>query len=69
MLDTLWRLAVVMGMGLAAEWLVARLLHGIALSFTKSWKFGRFWGTLLTFILLLVTGLLCLWRGIATLLV
>jgi small-conductance mechanosensitive channel len=27
MLDTLWRLAVVMGMGLAAEWAVARLLR------------------------------------------
>lgn len=27
MLDTLWRLALVMGMGLAAEWLVARLLR------------------------------------------
>lgn len=54
---------------LGATLLVARLLHGIALSYTQKWKFGRFWGTALTFLLLLVTGLLCLWRGIAVLLV
>lgn len=48
---------------------VARVLHGIALSFTESWFFGRFYGTLLTFILLAVMAALCLWRGIATLLV
>lgn len=48
---------------------LARLLHGISLSFTTHWKFGRFYGTLLTFVLLLVVGLLCLWRGVATLLV
>ncbi|MDM4770288.1 MAPEG family protein [Solimonas sp. SE-A11] len=54
---------------LGATLLVARLLHGIALSYTQKWKFGRFWGTALTFLLLLVTGLLCLWRGIVVLLV
>ncbi len=54
---------------LGATLLVARLLHGIALSYTSQWKFGRFWGTALTFLLLLVTGLLCLWRGIVILLV
>jgi uncharacterized membrane protein YecN with MAPEG domain len=43
---------------------VARVLHGIALSYTEKWKFGRFYGTLLTFILVLVLGLLCLWRGV-----
>ncbi len=47
--------------------LVARLLHGVALSFTESWKFGRFYGTLLTFILLPVTGGLCLWQGLSAL--
>ena len=50
--------------GLGIALVVARVLHGIALSFTGSWKFGRFYGTLLTFILLLVCGLLCLWRGL-----
>ena len=64
--------------GAVAPWLlhaigitlvVARVLHGVALSFTAHWKFGRFYGTLLTFVLLLVVGLLCLWRGVGVLLV
>jgi uncharacterized membrane protein YecN with MAPEG domain len=45
--------------------LVARLLHGAALSFTAGWKFGRFWGTLLTFVLLAVCGVLCVCQAIA----
>ena len=44
--------------------LVARVLHGIALSFSQQWKFGRYWGTLLTFILLLVCGVLCMYQGV-----
>ena len=43
---------------------VARLLHGYALSFTEKFKFGRFWGTALTFGLLLVLGSLCLAQGL-----
>jgi len=43
---------------------VARLLHGYALSFTEKFKFGRFWGTALTFILLGVCGVLCLYQGV-----
>lgn len=50
---------------LGATLLVARLLHGISLSFSESWKFGRFWGTLLTFVLLGVAGGLCIWRALA----
>jgi uncharacterized membrane protein YecN with MAPEG domain len=42
---------------------VARLLHGYALSFRESFGFGRFWGTALTFVLLLVCGALCLYQG------
>jgi uncharacterized membrane protein YecN with MAPEG domain len=53
--------------GLGATLVVARLLHGYALSFSESFKFGRFWGTLLTFILLAVNGLLCLWLGVKAL--
>lgn len=53
---------VVHAMG--ATLVVARGLHGIALSFTQKWKFGRFYGTLLTFILLLVGALLCLWQAL-----
>lgn len=48
---------------------IARVLHGIALSFTAKWKFGRFYGTLLSFIVLLVLALLCVWCGAAALLV
>jgi hypothetical protein len=43
---------------------VARLLHAYALSFTETFKFGRFWGTALTFGLLLVGGVLCLYQGL-----
>ncbi len=50
---------------IGATLVVARLLHGVALSFTEKWTFGRFWGTLLTFILLAVCGGLCVWRGLA----
>lgn len=46
---------------------VARFLHAYALSFTESWKFGRFYGTLLTFILLPVVGGLCIWQGLSSL--
>ncbi|MDD3764064.1 MAG: MAPEG family protein [Nevskiales bacterium] len=49
---------------LGATLLVARVLHGVALSFTDKWKFGRFYGTLLTFILLLVGALLTIWQGV-----
>jgi len=43
--------------------LIARLLHGYALSFTEFFKFGRYWGTALTFLLLLVCGVLCLYQA------
>ena len=42
----------------------ARLLHGYALSFSEHFKFGRFWGTALTFTLLFVCGALCLYQGV-----
>lgn len=44
--------------------LIARLLHGIALSFTEKWFLGRFLGTVLTFVVLLVASLLCIWQMI-----
>ncbi len=46
--------------------LVARLLHGYALSFTTQFKFGRVGGAALTFGVLLVAAVLCLyqaWQG------
>ncbi|HZR68113.1 MAG TPA: MAPEG family protein [Burkholderiales bacterium] len=53
---------------IGATLVVARLLHGIALSFTQRWFFGRFVGTVLTFVLLVSCGVLCVvhgWRGMA----
>ena len=52
---------------LGATLVLARLLHGIALSFTEKWSFGRFYGTLLTFIVLAVCGVLCLMQGLKSL--
>ncbi len=52
---------------LGAALLVARLLHGYALAFTQKWKFGRYYGALLTYVVLLVTALLCVWRGVVAL--
>ncbi|MES2684658.1 MAG: MAPEG family protein [Pseudomonadota bacterium] len=44
--------------------LVARLLHGYALSFTEKFMFGRFFGTLLTFVVMGVAALLCIWQAV-----
>ena len=38
---------------------IARLLHGTALSFTKKWFFGRFVGSVLTFVLLVSAAIAC----------
>jgi uncharacterized membrane protein YecN with MAPEG domain len=46
--------------------LVARLLHGYAFAFTSEFRFGRFWGALLTVAVLAIEAVLCLyqvWRG------
>jgi uncharacterized membrane protein YecN with MAPEG domain len=45
--------------------LVARLLHGYALSFRESFRFGRYWGTLLSFVVLAIAALLCVYQGIS----
>jgi len=50
--------------GIGVALVVARLLHAYALSFTERFKFGRFWGTTLTFGLLLACGVLCLSQGL-----
>jgi uncharacterized membrane protein YecN with MAPEG domain len=44
--------------------LVARLLHAYALSFTRRSMFGRVAGAALTFFVLLVEAVLCLYQGI-----
>jgi uncharacterized membrane protein YecN with MAPEG domain len=48
---------------LGATLLVARLLHGYALSFTAEWKFGRAVGAALTFVVLIVEAVLCLYQA------
>ncbi|NNL57249.1 MAG: hypothetical protein HKO71_05820 [Pseudomonadales bacterium] len=50
---------------LGATLVIARCLHGYAMSFTESFFIGRFWGTLLTFILLVVGGALSIYTAIA----
>jgi len=55
---------VLHALGLAL--LVARLLHGYALSFTQQFRFGRWWGAALTFLVLVIEAVLCLyqaWQG------
>lgn len=49
---------------LGATLVAARVLHGYALSFSEQFKFGRFWGTFLTFCLLAVCGGLCVYQGL-----
>jgi uncharacterized membrane protein YecN with MAPEG domain len=44
--------------------LVARLLHGYALSFSDHFTFGRFWGAALTFAVLAIEAVLCVYQGI-----
>ena len=57
-----WSLYLLHALGITL--VVARLLHGYALSFTERFKFGRFWGTALTFLLLVLCGVLCVYQGI-----
>jgi hypothetical protein len=44
--------------------LVARLLHGYAFAFTDKFKFGRFWGSALTLVVLGIEAVLCIYQGI-----
>jgi uncharacterized membrane protein YecN with MAPEG domain len=43
--------------------LVARLLHGFALSFGWQMRFGRITGSALTFVVLAIEGVLCIYQG------
>lgn len=43
---------------------IARVLHGVALSFGVGRRFGRFVGTALTFIVLLIEAFLCIYQGL-----
>jgi uncharacterized membrane protein YecN with MAPEG domain len=43
--------------------LIARVLHGYALSFTRDFQFGRYWGALLTFVVIIAEALMCLYQA------
>lgn len=49
--------------GLGATLLAARLLHGYALSFTRHFRLGRVAGAALTFLVIAVAGVLCLYEA------
>lgn len=42
---------------------LGRLLHGVALSYTDRFFLGRMLGMVLTFTVLIVAGVLCVWQG------
>ena len=42
---------------------IARLLHGYALAYRSEFRFGRYYGALLTFAVLIVEALLCLYQA------
>jgi uncharacterized membrane protein YecN with MAPEG domain len=44
--------------------IASRLLHGYALSYAQRFRFGRVWGTTLTFVVLIVEAVLCVWKGL-----
>lgn len=54
-----WMVALLGGVLVAA-----RALHAIGLSRSPGYSFGRFWGTLLTWLVLLVASLLAVWLGL-----
>jgi uncharacterized membrane protein YecN with MAPEG domain len=43
--------------------LIARLMHGYAFAFTAESKLGRSWGALLTFLVILIEAVLCLYQA------
>jgi uncharacterized protein len=49
--------------GLGIMLVVARLLHGVALSFGWQVRFGRTAGAALTFLVLVIEAILCLYQG------
>lgn len=53
-----WAVAV-----LGGTLVTARVLHAVGLSRSPGASFGRFWGTLLTWLMLLAGSLLAIWLG------
>ncbi|NGY05135.1 MAPEG family protein [Solimonas terrae] len=44
--------------------LIGRVLHGYAFGFTEHSRFGRMWGTALSFLVLLIAAGLCTYQGL-----
>jgi len=44
--------------------ILSRLLHAYALSYATRFRFGRVWGAALTFVVLVVEALMCLWQAV-----
>jgi uncharacterized membrane protein YecN with MAPEG domain len=42
---------------------IARLLHGYAFAFTSEFKHGRYWGAVLTFVVLGVEAVMCIYQA------
>lgn len=53
---------IIHGLGLVT--VIARTMHGIALSFTDNWVAGRFYGTLLTLLTLAIASVAAIVRGL-----
>jgi len=49
---------------LAALFAFARVIHGYAFAFTDHWRFGRFYGTVITFTVVGLLGIITLIMGI-----
>ncbi len=50
--------------GIGIILVIARALHGFALAYTESWFPGRFYGTLLTLIVLAIASLAAVYQGV-----
>jgi uncharacterized protein len=46
---------------LGGAFFLARVLHAVGLGSSSGGSFGRLWGTVLTLLVMLATGLACLW--------
>ena len=42
---------------------IARLMHGYAMGFRSAFRFGRFWGAMMTFAILIIEAVLCLYQA------
>ena len=48
---------------LGATLVLARVLHGYAFGFATQFRFGRYWGAVLTFCVIAIEAILCLYQA------